>query len=157
MKFDFKKKYILENEHIKIRSLEYSDFDKIIQYTMDEIKVLIYDFKGTRRSENLKEYIENALLNRKKENEYSFIVFNKIKNKFVGFTSFYGYEKQKNKIKIGHTFFDDSATKVETNKNCKYLMLDFAFEKFEISSVEFIANNLNKKSLGEMKSSGLLA
>lgn len=157
MEFDFKKNYILENKYIKIRSLEYSDFDKITQYTINEIKVLIYDFKGTSRSENLKKYIENALSNRKKESEYSFIIFNKIKNKFVGFTSFYGYEKAKNKIKINHTFFDDSATKDETNKNCKYLLLDFAFEKFEISSIEFIADSLNKKSLNEMKKTGLIA
>ena len=40
------------------------------------------------------------------------------------------------------------------NKNCKYLLLEFAFEQIFMERVGFRANNLNKRSIAAMKSIG---
>jgi RimJ/RimL family protein N-acetyltransferase len=40
------------------------------------------------------------------------------------------------------------------NKNCKYLLLEFAFEKLGMERVGFRANSLNKQSISAMKSIG---
>ncbi len=40
------------------------------------------------------------------------------------------------------------------NKNCKYLLLEFAFEKWQVERVEFRADNDNARSIAAMKSIG---
>ena len=40
------------------------------------------------------------------------------------------------------------------NKHCKYLLLEFAFEKMEVCRVEFRADLRNKRSIAAMKSIG---
>ena len=40
------------------------------------------------------------------------------------------------------------------NKNCKFLLLQFAFEHMKVQRVEFRADNKNKRSIAAMKSIG---
>ncbi len=42
------------------------------------------------------------------------------------------------------------------NKHCKYLLLDFAFDKMQMERVEFRADNNNKRSIAAMKSIGCI-
>ena len=154
MKFDFKENYILENELIKLSPLEISHFDNLLEYSINEPELWRFNSGGANGEENLKKYISNAIQQRKEEKEYPFIVFDKRKNKFVGSTRFYAYRQLNNRIEIGHTWYGKQTHGDGTNKNCKYLMLEFAFEKIEVERVGFAASNLNKRSINAMKSIG---
>lgn len=154
MKIDFKKDYILENEVVRLSPLETSHFDNLLEYSINEPELWKFNSGGANGKENLKKYISNAIQQRKKEEEYPFIVFDKRKNKFVGSSRFYGYKLLNNRIEIGHTWYGKQTHGDGMNKNCKYLMLEFAFEKIEMERVGFAASNLNKRSINAMKSIG---
>jgi RimJ/RimL family protein N-acetyltransferase len=154
MKFDFKEKYILENEYVKLQPLENTDFDNLLEYSENEPEIWDFNSGGANGEENLKKYIANAIKNRESEKEYPFIVFDKKSGKFVGSTRFYGIFLEMKIIEIGYTWYGKKYQGSGINKNCKYLMLEFAFDKLEMERVAFAANSKNEKSLNAMKSIG---
>ncbi|WP_395066136.1 GNAT family N-acetyltransferase [Flavobacterium sp.] len=154
MKFDFKEKYILENEFVKLQPLENTDFDILLDYSENEPEIWEFNSGGANGKENLEKYVANATKNRENEKEYPFIVFDKISGKFVGSTRFYGILLEMKTIEIGYTWYGKKYQGSGINKNCKYLMLEFLFEKMEMERVAFAANSKNERSLNAMKSIG---
>lgn len=154
MKFDFKEKYILENEIVRLQPLETTDFEVLLEYSENEPEIWDFNSNGANGKENLEKYIANATTNRKMEKEYPFIVFDKINKKFVGSTRFYGIFLDMKTIEIGYTWYGKKHQGTAINKNCKYLLLEFAFEKMEMERVAFAANSKNERSINAMTSIG---
>jgi N-acetyltransferase len=154
MKFDFKEKYILENEIVRLQPLEISDFDFLLEYSENEAEIWKFNSNGANGKENLKKYIANAVKNREYEKDYPFIVFDKIENKYVGSTRFYEVQLLNKTLDLGFTWYGKKSQGTGINKNCKYLMLEFAFEKMEMERVGFGANSKNERSINAMKSIG---
>jgi N-acetyltransferase len=154
MKFDFKEKYILENEFVKLQPLENTDFDILLEYSENEPEIWDFNSGGANGRENLKKYIENTIKNRDIEKEYPFIVFDKKSGKFVGSTRFYAIFLEMKNIEIGYTWYGKKYQGSGINKNCKYLMLEFAFDKLGMERVAFAANSKNERSINAMKSIG---
>jgi len=154
MKFDFKEKYILENEFVRLQPLEISDFESLLEYSENEPEIWAFNSNGANGKENLEKYITNAIKNRENEKDYPFIVFDKRENKYVGSTRFYEIQLLNKTIDLGFTWYGKKYQGTGINKNCKYLMLEFAFEKMEMERVGFGANSKNERSINAMKSIG---
>ena len=154
MTFDFKEIYILENEFVKLQPLQNTDFDNLLEYSENEPEIWDYNSGGANGKENLEKYVANAIKNREIEKEYPFIVIDKKSGKIVGSTRFYGIFLDMKTIEIGYTWYGKKYQGNGINKNCKYLMLEFAFDKMEMERVAFAANSKNERSLNAMKSIG---
>ncbi len=154
MKFDFNENYILENKFVTLQPLENSHFEYLLEYSENEPEIWEFNSGGANGKENLEKYISNATKNRENEKEYPFVVFDKISGKFVGSTRFYGIFLDMKTIEIGYTWYGKKYQGSGINKNCKYLMLKFAFEKMEMERVGFGANSKNERSINAMKSIG---
>ena len=126
----------------------------LLEYSENEPEIWEFNANGAYGKENLEKYIANATKNRETEKEYPFIVFDKISGKFVGSTRFYGIFLDMKTIEIGYTWYGKKYQGNGINKNCKYLLLEFAFEKMEMERVGFRANSKNERSLNAMKSIG---
>ncbi len=154
MQIDFEENYILENDLVKLRPLQISDFEHLLEYSTNEPELWRFNSGGANGEKNLEKYIANAVKQRKEEKEYPFIVFDKRKKKFVGSTRFYAFKTLNNTVDLGYTWYGKQTHGDGTNKNCKYLMLEFAFEKIGVERVGFAASNLNERSINAMKSIG---
>ena len=58
------------------------------------------------------------------------------------------------RLEIGFTWYGKLFQGTGLNKNCKYLLLEFAFEKLQVVRVGFGANSKNERSINAMKSIG---
>jgi len=154
MNFDFKENHILENESIRLIPLEISHYHYLLEYSINEPELWQFNSGGANGSENLKKYISDTIQQRVNENEYPFIVFDKRKNKYIGSTRFYSFKQLNNTVEIGYTWYGKESHGDGANKNCKYLLLEFAFEKIRAERVGFGASNLNERSINAMKSIG---
>ena len=154
MNFNFKENYILENETVRLRPLEVSDFDLLLEYSVNEPDIWSFNSNGANGAENLKKYIANAIKQREDGREYPFIIFDKISGKYVGSTRFYAILLEVKTIEIGYTWYGKKYQGTGINKNCKYLLLEFAFEKLQMERVAFAANSKNERSINAMKSIG---
>lgn len=154
MEFDFTKKYTLENEHVLLRPLETSDAPNLLSFSLHEQDIWKYSLVQPIGEEGLKHYIQLTLEARDKKQEYPFIVYDKKKQKYAGSTRFYDIQLPFRTLQLGYTWYGKEFQGSGLNKNCKYLLLQFAFEQMNMLRVEFRADNNNARSVAAMKSIG---
>jgi RimJ/RimL family protein N-acetyltransferase len=123
-------------------------------YSENEPSLWDYNANGANGKENLEKYIANAIKNRAEGKEYPFIVFDKRYGKYVGSTRFYNIFLEMQTIEIGYTWYGKKYQGTGVNKNCKFLLLEFAFDKMLMERVGFAANSKNYRSINAMKSIG---
>ena len=156
MNFDFKEEYILENDVVRLQPLQATDYEKLIGFSINEPELWSFNANGPDCPENLKKYIDRTLFQKERQLEYPFIVFDKVKHKIAGSTRFYNINLEAKHLEIGFTWYGKEFQGTALNKNCKYLLLEFAFEKMQMERVGFRANNLNIRSINAMKSIGCI-
>ena len=128
-----------------------------VEYLLDiseETNLWTYFLEKGNGLENLTHYIASTVHNRGCQKEYTFIVFDKIKNLYAGTTRFYDYSSELKTIKLGHTWYGQCFRGTRLNKRCKYLLLQFAFEALKLERVGFGAHTENRISIAAMKSVG---
>jgi RimJ/RimL family protein N-acetyltransferase len=154
MNLDFKEKYILENKSVLLRPLNHADKELLIDYAINEPEIWRYNVNGGNGKENFDKYFDTAIKQFNDEKEYPFIVFDKKKNKYVGSTRFYEISNEFRRLDIGYTWYGKEFQGTGINKHCKYLLLEFAFDKLQMLRVGFGANSKNERSINAMKSIG---
>jgi RimJ/RimL family protein N-acetyltransferase len=152
----FEENYILENEKVILRPLEMTDFEHLLPFSINEPEIWTYSLIQANGAEKLRKYIDIAVQNRKERKEYTFIVFDKVNQKYAGSTRFYDVQYSQLTTQLGFTWYGKEFQGTGLNKNCKFLMLEFAFEKLNFERVEFRADNRNQRSINAMKSIGCI-
>jgi N-acetyltransferase len=154
--FDFMEDYILENERVRLRPLTTTDFDNLLYFSLNEPELWKFSLVSGSGEAGLKKYIQLAIDARRVGNEYPFIVFDKLSNSYAGSTRFYDIQLLQKTLQLGYTWYGKEFQGNGLNKQCKFLLLSFAFEKMGMERVEFRADNLNKRSIAAMKSIGCI-
>jgi len=104
----------------------------------------------------LKNYIAHALREKDAETSYPFIVLDKRTSKIAGSTRFYDYRKTHSTVQLGFTWYAKEFQGTGLNRNCKFLLLQYAFETMKLERVEFRADAKNARSIAAMKSIGCI-
>ena len=151
---DFNKDIILENEVVLLRPLVENDFNELIHFSLNEPELWNYSLVSGAGEENFKKYLNLALADKNNKKSFPFIVFDKRTNQFAGSTRYYDIQFQHNTLQLGYTWYGKNFQGTGLNKNCKFLLLEFAFEKLGMERIEFRADNNNKRSIAAMKSLG---
>jgi N-acetyltransferase len=153
---NFEHNYILENDKIILRPLVESDFDLLVEFSINEPDIWKYNGNEPNNANNLKKYIEKAIHNRNIKMDYPFVVFDKATKKVIGSTRLYAINIINKTTELGFTWYGKKYQGSYVNKNCKYLLLQFAFEQLNMERVGFRANSLNMPSISAMKSIGCI-
>jgi len=151
---EFENEIVLENDTVLLRPLKKEDISLLKDFSIKEPELWKYSLTPADGLENLKIYIEHALREKKQKTSYPFIVLDKRTNKIAGSTRFYDYRKAHNTVQLGYTWYGKEFQSTGLNKNCKFLLLEYAFEKLKLERVEFRADAKNAKSIAAMKSIG---
>ncbi len=154
MNFDPRKNYILENDRVLLRPLAASDFSELLIFSEEEPELWTYSLTPGSGKDNLTAYIDHALQQRDDGVAFPFIVFDKKVKRYAGSTRFYDIQQHHNTLQLGYTWYGREFQGSGLNKNCKYLLLQFAFEELKVDRVEFRADARNARSIAAMKSIG---
>jgi RimJ/RimL family protein N-acetyltransferase len=153
---DFNQDYILENEVVLLRPLKLEDFDNLKDFSINEPELWTHSLQRGDGLDKFKNYIQTAIDGRLQQREYPFIVYDKRTNKYAGSTRFYDIQLKHQTTQLGFTWYGKDFQGSGLNKNCKFLMLQLAFEQLKMKRVEFRANSENQKSINAMKSIGCI-
>jgi RimJ/RimL family protein N-acetyltransferase len=153
-KLNFNQDYILENDVVQLRQLTNEDFDILSQFSLQEPELWTYSLVPAGGLENLRTYMDLAIKDKEARKSYPFIVYDKRTGKYAGSTRFYDYQEQHNTVQLGFTWYGKEFQGTGLNKNCKLLLLEFAFETLGLDRVEFRADASNVLSIAAMKSIG---
>ncbi len=154
MQIDFNKEYILENNRVLLRPLQEKDVEHLLSFSLQEPELWTYSFQQADGEDNLKRYIENALLCKQNKTEYPFIIFDKQTQRYAGSTRFYDIQISHQSLEIGYTWYGKDFQRTGLNRQCKLLLLSFAFESLGAERVALRADNNNKRSIAAMKAIG---
>ncbi|WP_136666978.1 GNAT family N-acetyltransferase [Flavobacterium sp. H122] len=152
--FDFNKNYILETEMVRLEPLQSSHIPDLLTYSLNQPEIWKFSSIAAIGETNFRNYIQIALDQRERNIEYAFAVFDKRINEYAGSTRFYDIQLNNKTLQIGYTWYGEQFHGTGLNKHCKYLLLEFAFEKMNLDRVEFRADNNNERSKAAMKSIG---
>ena len=151
---EFKNEIILENDSVLLRPLKKEDIALLEEFSLNEPELWKYSLTPADGLDNLKNYIAHALREKDAGTSYSFIVLDKHTNKIAGSTRFYDYRKAHSTVQLGYTWYGKKFQGTGLNKNCKFLLLQYAFETMKLERVEFRADAKNARSIAAMKSIG---
>lgn len=152
--FESTKDYVLENDIVQLRPLVMGDYDYLLHFALNEPTIWKYSLISVAGEDGLRNYIKAAIEAREKGTEYAFIVFDKRTKQYAGSTRFYDIQIHNKSVQLGYTWYGKDFQGTGLNKNCKLLLLQFAFEELGMERVEFRADNNNEKSKAAMKSIG---
>lgn len=146
MPFPFNENIILENERTRLQPVSVEDTANLLAVATADEKLLQYSPSRIHSAEYLKEYIEKALALRANSERYTFSVFDKQANEYAGSTSFLNISDYDMRLEIGATWIGRKFQKTGLNRNCKYLLLGYAFDNLLYERVEFRTDERNTAS-----------
>ncbi len=144
---NFHQNIILENDLVLLRPLQPSDFEALLYFSENETELWKYSLIPANGKENLKKYLDVAFLQRNQKTSYTFVVVSKNEDRIVGMTRFYDIQEKQMTLQLGYTWYGNEYQGTNINKNCKYLLLEFAFENWQMERVEFRADANNARSI----------
>ena len=152
--FDFLEEYSLENEEVRLSPLRMQDIENLKYFALQQPEIWKYSQQPANGLENMENYFQVALQGRKEKKTYPFVVFDKRTQQFAGSTRFYDFQVGNSTVQLGYTWYGKEFQGTGLNKQCKFLMLHFAFETLGLERVEFRADARNERSIKAMKSIG---
>lgn len=154
MDFNFFHPIVLEDETVLLPPLQESDFENLLEISLNEPETWEYSLVRANGRENLEKYIQIALKARENRKEFPFIVFDKKSGEYAGSTRFYDINLEFKTLQLGYTWYGKAFRVTGLNTHCKFLLLQFAFETLGMERVEFRADYNNKRSIAAMVSIG---
>lgn len=146
MNFPFERDIILENDALILRPVSLNDIDNLLDVATSDKTLLQFSPKQVYTKALLTEYIENAIAFRNNKTRYSFSIFSKPHNCYVGSTAFLNISNADDRIEIGATWIDKSVQGTGLNAQCKYLLLQYSFDTLQAHKVEFRTDERNMQS-----------
>ncbi len=152
--FDVTNPIVLEDERVFLRLLKREDYNHLLPFALHEPELWKYSLLTGEGEKGLYNYIQNALKEYELQHEFPFIVFDKKVNAFAGSTRFYDINIPYKTIQLGYTWYGKQFQRTGLNKHCKFLILQFAFEKLNLLRVELRADAQNERSILAMRNIG---
>lgn len=144
--------------HLKLLSIEH----------IEPLKEAVKDgelwnlwYTSAPNPENVKDYIETALIEFRDDKSLPFVIIRKEDNKIVGTTRFMNSDSKNRRLEIGTTWYSKSTQRTGINTECKYLLLEYAFEQLNCIAIEFrthIHNHQSRNAIARLgaKQDGIL-
>lgn len=156
MTFDPSQEHILQNDRALLRPMTAADYDALLWFSKNEPDLWTYSLLPADGPENLKHYMDVAFDKRTIGDSYPFVVIDQLTKRVAGSTRFYDIQPHHNTLQLGYTWYGSEFQRTGLNRNCKFLLLQFAFETIGVDRVEFRADANNERSITAMKGLGCI-
>ncbi|WP_165861199.1 GNAT family N-acetyltransferase [Paenibacillus paeoniae] len=96
--------------------------------------------------EEMTTFVHKAMDCRERKEQYPYAVYDKERQEYVGTTRFLRISEENKNLNIGTTWFSPTVWRTSVNTECKFLMLQYAFEMLEVVRVEIVTTTDNVRS-----------
>ena len=144
---------ILETPRVKMRLLSKDDLSSLNQIAQSPL-IWKYFTKDLADEREMKQWIEDALEERREGKRMPFIILDKDVNEICGSTSLGNISFFDKRIEIGWTWLGENFMGTGVNRQAKFALLSYSFEVLKMERVEIKTDNLNDRSKGALKKIG---
>jgi N-acetyltransferase len=154
MDLDFSKDIQLENERVLLRPLQENDWTHLLKVASEHKDLVQYSPYLIHTESYLKEFINTAVKNRINKTHYPFIIFDKRTQEYAGSTSFWNVSNKDKRLEIGVTWIGKDFQRTGLNRQCKFLLMQYAFDVLEFERVELKTDERNTQSRNAIQGIG---
>lgn len=144
---------VIENSNVLLRPIKSDDFYSFKEIT-NEQKLWYYFTSDLSNLDELKNWVETALIDLQNKTRLPFTILSKPENKIIGSTSFGNFSQRDLRIEIGWTWISKEFQGKAKNDQVKFLMLKYCFEELNLTRVEFKTDVLNVHARNALKRIG---
>ena len=130
---------ILEGDTIALLPLDASNQDALLTAAKDGILWELW-YTSVPSSATINNYLDKALAEKENGQAYPFVVFHKKTKQIIGSTRYYNLQPEHRRLEIGYTWYAKSYQRTRVNTECKYLLLQYAFEIKHCIAVQFMTD-----------------
>ncbi|MEZ4884828.1 MAG: GNAT family N-acetyltransferase [Chitinophagales bacterium] len=135
----------LEGQKVKLIPLDHSHKEALLKAANDgELSELWYTFVPSIAT--IDNYLDVAFEDQKKGNALPFVVVDKASGQIIGTTRYCNATPEHRRLEIGYTWYAKSYQRTGVNTECKFLLLQHAFENLDAIAVEFRTHWHNHQS-----------
>ena len=135
----------LEGETVRLVLLDQS-YEKDLAEAVKDGKLWELYFTSAPHPSEVGNYIQKAIDEYHSGNSYPFVIIKKSDNSVVGTTRYMNIDSASKRLEIGTTWYAKSVQRTRINTECKFLLLQYAFETLNCIAVEFRTHHENFKS-----------
>jgi len=135
----------LENDRVLLAALSMHNYHHLIPIAAQP-GLVRYSPSRISTEQDLKQYVEMALLQRVNKASIPFIVYDKSRNCYAGSTRYMNMDWPNKVLHIGATWLGREFHGTGLNTHMKQLMIDHAFYKLHFEKVEFRIDERNISS-----------
>ena len=154
MAFDFNQNIILENERVLLQPLKESDSQNLLPVATADVELVRYSNYSIHTPEHLTRFILDSIKERDAEQRYPFSIFDKKEAIYAGSSSIAAVSNKDGRLEIGWTWIGKKFQQTGLNRNCKFLLLHYAFETLNFERVELKTDERNMQSRKAMEKMG---
>lgn len=140
----------LEGQHVILRTIQSTDAADLWKNTGGDEglwKWVLTNMPIPQSQSEMSELVNTLIEQDKKGDRVCFAVYSKVHGEVVGSTSYLAIDNANKSREIGSTFYGEIARRTAINTECKYLLLQYAFEILGCERVQIKADNTNERSL----------
>ena len=149
----FRQEHPLENEFARLEPLTESHFNVLLPIALHQE---LWQFTGAKVyvEADFRRYFDAALNEKQQQLAYPYAIYDKRTQQYVGCTRFGNISFPNKRMEIGWTWYAPSTQGSGLNKQVKWLMLTFGFERLGLNRIELKTSIYNEKSQRAMKRIG---
>ncbi|MFB9328924.1 GNAT family N-acetyltransferase [Paenibacillus aurantiacus] len=99
-----------------------------------------------RHFDDMLAFVRTAIAGKERGEEFPYAVYDKSLNRMVGMTRYLRISESHKNLNIGWTWYDPEVWRTAVNTECKYLLLQYAFEAWKAVRVELITTTAHTRS-----------
>lgn len=120
----------------------------------DDKRIWTYATENATPETCFERWYEKAIMQQQTNQSIVFIIKHHQTQQVIGSSRFYDTVEAHKRTKIGFTWYNPTYWGSAVNPECKFLMLQYAFETLGFNRVAFEVDQRNKRSLAAMKKLG---
>jgi RimJ/RimL family protein N-acetyltransferase len=137
---------VLTGKHVRLEPLDFSHAEQMYEAGKYE-EIWTYMSTVVRTPEDVQQFIASALEAQKAGGELPFAIIDQHSNRVIGSTRYLNISRKEKHLEIGYTWLTPSVWKTPVNTECKWLLLQHAFERLGCIRVQLKTDlrNLNSQ------------
>lgn len=149
----FGKAVILENDRARLEPLRPEHFEHLLPIALN---LEIWEFTSAHVTDeaSFQKYFAQAMQEKDQQVSFPFAIYDKKQKRYAGCTRYANIFFEHKRLEIGWTWYHPALQRTGINKNCKHLLLSFAFDVLGCNRVELKTSGTNIKSQGAMQKIG---
>ncbi|HFJ9280759.1 GNAT family acetyltransferase [Bacillus cereus] len=136
----------LVNDRAMLRLMHLNDIESLFNIVEGNKEIWTYLIAKMDSYQDMEQYVEVAIKGFEGETDLPFVVVDQKTNEIVGSTRLYSISNDNKTVELGQTWYHPSVHRTSINTECKYMLLQYAFEELHMLRVQIKTDLRNEKA-----------